>query len=359
MVEKTKPAMEYKYLGNSGLKVSIVAYGDMLAADTEENQARTTEVIKKCFECGINFFDTAEAYGEGAHEKLLGRALKASGKSRSEYVVSTKLFISDWTFSKPNRTGLSRKHLMEGVKNSLERLQLDYVDVLFCHRPDSTTPMEEVVLAFKDIFEKGLAFYWATSEWTASEIAHAHWMCDKYGVPKPIAEQVQYNMVHREKFESEFAYLFDKKGMGSTIWGTLSGGLLTGKLIEEDFNKAGTRYENDRLNVTYKITKFTDPKNIESTKKMFAGLGEIAKELGITIAELAVAWALKNGNVTTAVLGLTKPHYVESALNSVAAYKKLTKEHEIKIDELLGNAPEAGIDWKTFQPKAPRRHKFY
>ena len=359
MVEKAAPQMEYRYLGNSGLKVSVVAYGDMLSADNEENQKRTNEVIKRCFEVGINYFDTAESYGSGAHEKLLGRALKESGKLRSDYVVSTKLFISDWSFTMPNRTGLSRKHLMEGVKNSLERLQLDYVDILFCHRPDSTTPMEEVVLAFKDIFAKGLCFYWATSEWSASEIAHAYWLCEKYGVPKPIAEQCQYNMVHREKVEVEFAYIFDKYKMGTTIWGTLSGGLLTGRLVEENFDKTGTRYEIDRLNATYKIDKYMKPENIEKTKKMFAELAEVAKELGLTTAELAIAWALRSGNVTTAVLGLTKASHVDSALNAVQGYKKLTKEHEVKLDAILGTAPDYGIDWKQFSEKTPRRHKFY
>ena len=359
MVEKTAPQMEYRYLGNSGLKVSIVSYGDMLSADNEENQKRTNEIIKKCFEAGINFFDTAEAYGEGAHEKLLGRALKESGKLRSEYVVSTKLFTSDRLYNKPNRNGLSRKHLMEGVKNSLERLQLDYVDVLFCHRPDPTTPLEEVVLAFKDIFAKGLTLYWATSEWSASEIAHAYWLCEKYGVPKPIADQVQYNMIHRERVEVEYAYLFDKYNMGTTIWGTLSGGLLTGKLLDASFDKKGTRYEIELINSIYQIDKYMAPENLEKTKKLFAELAEVAKELGITTTELAIAWALRNKNVTTAVLGLTKPSHIDSAVNAVQAYTKLTKEHEVRLDAILGTAPDFGIEWKKFAEKAPRRHKFY
>lgn len=359
MAEKATIPMEYRYLGNSGLKVSVVAYGDMLSADTEENQKRTDEVVKRCLEVGINYFDTAETYGNGAHEKLLGRALKNCGKPRTDYVVSTKIFTTDRFNIKPNNLGLSRKHLLEAFKNSLERLQLDYVDILFCHRPDPTTPMEEVVLTFKDIFAKNQAFYWATSEWSASEIMHAYWLCEKYGVPKPIAEQAQYNMVHRERFEVEYAYLFDKYKMGTTVWGSLSGGLLTGKLVDPDFDKSGTRYDIPLLNSAYQIDKALNADNIEKTKKMFESLGEIAKELGVTMAELAIAWVLRNKNVSTAILGLTKASYVDSALNAVQVYSKLTKEHEERLDKILGTNPDYGIDWKAFTEKAPRRLKFY
>lgn len=359
MAEKALPAMEYRYLGNSGLKVSVIAYGDVRAQDTEEDQKRTNEIVQKCFELGINYFDTAENYGVGTHERVLGKALKASGKQRSEFVVSTKIFQADLFCLDPNKCGLSRKHLIEGLKNSLERLQLDYVDVVYCHRPDPTTPMEEVVLTIKDIFEKNLAFYWATSEWSAPEIMHAYWLCEKHGVQKPIAEQVHYNMLHRQRFEVEYGYIFDKYKMGATIWGTLSGGLLTGKLLDENFDRTGTRYDMPRLNKLYKIDTALSPENIENTKKMFAGLGEIAKELGITTAELAIAWVLKSGNVTSAVLGLTKVSHVESALNAVQAYSKLTKEHEEKLDKVLGTCPDFGIDWKNFAEKPARRLKFY
>lgn len=359
MVEKSVIPMEYRYLGNSGLKVSVISYGDMLAHDTEEDLKRTNEVVKRCFEVGINYFDTAETYNDGEHERVLGKALKACGRPRSDYVVSTKIFYSLRNTMTPNNNGLSRKHLLEAFRNCLERLQLDYVDILYCHKPDVTTPMEEVVLTFKDIFEKGQAHYWATSQWSASEILHAYWMCDKYGVPKPICEQSQYNMLTREKVEVEYAYIYDKYKMGTAVWGALSGGLLTGKLVEENFDKTGTRYELTRLYGVYKIDKALNPDNIEGTKKLFAALGEIAKELGITIAELAIAWTLKSKDVSTAILGLTKASHIDSALNAIQAYRKLTKEHEERLDKILGTAPDFGIDWKKFSEKAPRRQKFY
>lgn len=362
MVEKASFPMEYRYLGNSGLKVSAIAYGDMISQETEEYQQKTQEIINKCFEAGVNFFDSAEFYGEnGAHEKVLGKALKASGKQRSEYVVTTKLYFTDIKalVHKPNASGLSRKHLLEGLNKSLTRLQLDYVDIVYCSRPDPTVPMDEVVLSMKHLMEKNKTLYWATSEWSAAEIIHAYWMCEKYGVPKPIAEQVQYNMLLRDRFEVEHAYLFDKYNLGTTTWGTLSGGLLTGKLLDESFDRKGTRYEGPFNDHIYQFARYLGPDNIESTKKMFAGLAEVGNEFGLTTAELAIAWALKNKNVSTAVLGLSKPSHLESALKPVRAYTKLTKEHEEKIDSILKTAPDYGINWKTFSEKTPRRYKFY
>lgn len=207
MVEATKPAhnMEYRYLGNSGLRVSVLSFGNWLNSNKPEDYEITRDAMKLCFEAGVNFFDTAEIYGFGQAEEIMGRAFKELGFKREELVVSTKLFKIGQGV---NDSFLSRKHIIEGINNSLKRLQLDYVDVCFCHRPDFETPLEETCRAMHYIIEQGKAFYWGTSEWPADRIAKAIEICERFGLHKPIVEQPQYSMLARNRFESEYRFIF-------------------------------------------------------------------------------------------------------------------------------------------------------
>lgn len=224
--------MIYRYLGNSGLKVSLLGYGNWLNSNSKENYELTRDSIKKCYDAGINFFDTAEIYGFGEAETQMGQAFQELKLKRESIVVSTKIFkIGDGV----NDNFMSRKHIVEGLKNSLKRLQLDYVDVVFSHRPDFQTPLEETCRAFSWLIDQGLSLYWGTSEWPASRITEAFGLCEKYNLHKPICEQPQYNMLVRERFEKEYKNIFQTYLYGSTIWSPLAGGILTGKYNDGNF----------------------------------------------------------------------------------------------------------------------------
>ena len=343
-MEAPKPTMEYRKLGKSGLEVSVVAYGDMLAQETEENQKKTNEIVNKCFEVGINYFDTAEGYGDGQHETMLGKALKQSGKKREDYVVSTKIFFgADKTT--PNAQGNARKHIIEGLNASLKRLQLDYVDIVFSHRHDDDVPVEEVVFAFAQLIKEGKAFYWATSEWTPEQIIEAMWVADKYGLPAPVAEQDQYNLLHRRNQEVTYGYLFDKFGYGTTIWSPVAGGLLTNKYTE-DFDVKGTRHEIPLFANMFHYHEYFAPEKAKESQKKWKELLEIAKELGTdNISILAIAWCVRNKEVSTVIAGLSKPQYVEDAAKAVEISKKFTKEAEERINKLFP-VPDGGFNWK-------------
>lgn len=351
--------MEYRKLGRSGLEVSRVAYGDMLAEDNEENQKRTNETINKCFELGINYFDTAEAYGGGQHETLLGRALKQCGRKREDYVVSTKMFFGNK--NDPNGVGLSRKHIIEGVNASLKRLQLDYVDIVFCHRPDFDAPIEEICATFAQLIKEGKTFYWATSMWPPELIIDAMGVCDKYGYPAPIAEQCKYHMLARRYMEKDYTYLFDKFGYGTTTYSPVARGLLTRKFIDNP-DPTGTCFASDNpTRVKYfHFMEWFSPEKYESTKKKWAQLEKIAEELGAgSLSVLAMAWVLKNSDVSTMIAGMSKPQYVEDAVKAVGISKKITKEIEEQIDAILENRIERGLNAKTWKPVPPRRLEEY
>ena len=298
--------MDYKFLGPTGLKVSHLGFGCMTFDDLSQED-QYFEIFKKCFDSGVNFFDTAENYGNSNSEIIVGKCIKRLGCQREDLVISTKLFYNDLNFGNPkiNRVGLSRKHIIEGIKASLKRLQLDYVDVLFCHRQDDETPLEETCRAMNWIIEKGWALYWGTSEWSAERITEAYGICDKLGLIRPVVEQVQYNMFIREKFEVEFANLFEKTKMGSTIWSPLAGGMLSGKYVEE--------IPKDSRIVEAAMTKawFYDPYMGTEEKKaktvtILKGLKEVADGLGCSLAQLALAWVLKSNDVSTCMIGAKK-----------------------------------------------------
>ena len=348
--------MEYRFLGNSGLKVSVLSFGNWLTNNDPKVIETTKQIIKRCYDSGVNFFDTAEAYGKGEAERQFGEALKNLNVPREDLVISTKIFFGTVPEgkSKINKTGTSRKHIIEGLNASLKRLQLDYVDVVLAHRYDHETPLEETCRAFNFVIEKGMAFYWGTSEWSVEQITAAMGICEKLGLIKPITEQPQYNMLVRDKLESEYVPLFDEFKLGTTVWSPLAGGLLTGKyneIIPKESRianlDAGTKALYDRL--------FFNENVYEKRRKAMKELGEIAKELGCTQAQLALAWVIYNKDVTCALMGASSVAQIEDNLKALDVYKKLTPEILERIEKALDNRPERKMNWKSWQTFPPRR----
>jgi voltage-dependent potassium channel beta subunit len=262
-------------------------------------------MVKLCLSSGINFFDNAEFYSDGIAETILGKILKRLKVPREEVVISTKIYFKSYhldTKTHPNSKGLSRKRIIEGLKLSLERLQLEYVDVVFCSRPDSETPLEETVRTMNWVIEKGWALYWGTSEWPAETIKEVYGLCDKLGLIKPIVEQVQYNMVVRERFEGEYGDLFDNYKMGSTIWAPLAGGLLTGKYVEEIPKDSRVGKIPMAKGFSYDPHMGTEEKRVKFNEKILK-LKDLAKSLDCSISQLALAWTLKNKDVTVCMIG--------------------------------------------------------
>lgn len=345
--------MEYVSLGKTGLKVSRFSYGNWVNCP-EGSQELANKMVKLAWENGINFFDTAEAYGAGEGEKQMGIALKALGIPREEYVLTTKIFWGKRSDSKntQNLTGTARKHIAEGMKRSLQLLEHDYVDVVFCHRYDNHTPTEEVCFAMKSVIEQGQAHYWATSEWPAVRIMEAIHICDKIGAPRPIADQCQYNMLVREKVEDEYAALFDDYGIGTTIWSPLASGVLTGK-----YNKGipeGSRFDTNKQYMSIYEKYLGENKKDETIKKL-NDLEAVATELGCSLAQLALAWTLANKNVSTCILGATSEEQLTKNLAALPFAAKITGEVEEKINKILDNAPKAELDYRSWKPLPPRR----
>lgn len=285
--EKTGQKMGYRYLGKTGMKVSVLSYGNWLTADKadEASQKLVTESIKMCFDMGVNFFDTAEIYALGAAETQMGIALKALNVPRKDYVLSTKILKSSWTGV--NDTLLSRKHIIEGTRNCLKRLQTDYVDLIYAHRPDYDTPLEETVRAFSWLIDNGLALYWGTSEWTAVRIEQACAIAERLGLHAPVVEQNQYNMFVRERHEKEYMRLFGHRNYGTTIWSPLCSGFLAGKYNDGNLDE-GTRgaMMKDHANPIMKmfVEKWFGPNEKEATVKRLGALAEAAKGFGCSQA---------------------------------------------------------------------------
>ncbi|CDW91092.1 aldo keto reductase family protein [Stylonychia lemnae] len=342
--------MEYRYLGNSGIKVSVLSFGNWLNSNKEEDYNLTRDAIKKCFDAGVNFYDTAEGYGLGNAETQMGKAFKELNLPREELVVTTKLFkLGDG----PNDGFLSRKHIQEGLKNSIKRLQLDYVDVVYCHRPDFNTPLEETCRAMHDQIEKGRAFYWGTSEWPADRISKAIELCTRLRLHKPIVEQCQYSMLCRDRFEKEYRRLFSETKYGTTIWSPLAGGILSGKYNDGNIPE-GSRYDNHKiLDRIWQL--FMGEAKRESSLKKLNALEKVAKELGYTQAQLSLAWAIANTDVSTCILGFTKLSQVDENLKSIELLRKWNQEIENKVTSILENNPEPDMDWRKWAPMEQRR----
>ena len=320
--------MNYRRLGKAGIKVSELSFGAWVTFGGPQAEQVQGQCMKACYDAGINFFDNAEAYANGQAEVVMGEVIRRLGLRRQSLVLSTKLF---WGGSGPNDAGLSHKHIIEGLHQSLRRLQTDYVDLLFCHRPDPDTPIEETVRAMDIVIRQGKAFYWGTSEWSAADIMAAHAIARQYGLTPPSMEQPQYNLFHREKVEQEFLPLYRELGLGTTIWSPLASGLLTGKYnhgIPGDTRLADPKNEWLREFVL-------SPGRIEKVR----ALEPIAKDLGCSVAQLAIAWCLKNPHVSTVITGASRVEQVRDNLQSLAVVPKLTDEVVARIETVMGNKP--------------------
>lgn len=323
--------MEYRHLGTSGLKVSILSLGSWITFADQGEESVVYECMKRAYDAGVNFFDTAEEYTDGKAEMVLGKLIKKAGWKRSDLVISTKIF---WGGQGPNDRGLSRKHIIEGTDASLARLQMDYVDLIYCHRPDIHTPIEETVRAMSHLVDRGKAFYWGTSEWSAQQITEAHGIARREHLNPPTMEQPQYNMFYRDRVEKEYKSLYRALGLGLTIFSPLACGLLTGKY--NDGIPDGTRaslpgyqwlrhyFEGERAE-----------QNIEKTRALTA----LAADLGISTAQLALLWCLKNPNVSSVITGASKPDQVTENMNVLEEIEKLTPMVLDGIENILDNKP--------------------
>jgi voltage-dependent potassium channel beta subunit len=332
------PKMEYRFLGRSGLQVSAISLGGWLTYGGHVENENTFNCMKAAYDVGINFFDCAEGYSGGESERVMGQAIKKFGWKRNDLVISTKINWGAAHGNNPvNNVGLSRKHVIEGTNAALERLGLDYVDLIYAHRPDRNTPIEETVRAFNHLIDTGKAFYWGTSEWNADEIATAWRYAEKLNLIGPLMEQPQYNMLAREKVEKEFEHLYPETGLGLTIFSPLKIGILTGKYNDGIPSDSRLGSSNDAFvtMMNKKVGDETWKKDIEVVRK----LKPVADKLEITQAALAMAWVLKNKNVSSAITGASRPEQVYDSVKALAAVEKLTPEVMKEIDEILGNKP--------------------
>jgi len=324
--------MEYRYMGNTGLQLSVLSFGSWVSFHKQIDDSMADELMGIAYDHGVNFFDNAEVYALGESEKMMGRVLKKKNWDRTSYTVSSKAFWG-WrgTANKPNQTGLSRKHLVEACHEALQRLQMEYLDLFFCHRPDKGTPIVETVWTMHNLIQQGKILYWGTSEWSGVEIMEAHRVANQYGLIGPSMEQPQYNLLERNKMENEFLMVFKTVGMGTTIWSPLASGLLSGKYNDgipegSRFGLTGFDWLKDRWMKDDMLNKVK-------------GLAALAKELGISMAELSIAWCIKNPNVTTAILGATKKEQLLENLKAAKAVEKLDTAVMQQIEDIVQTKP--------------------
>ncbi len=322
--------MIYNNLGKSGLKISALSLGSWVTFGNQITDEVASKLMHIAYEHGVNFFDNAETYANGKSELVMGKILKDSGWDRSSYLVSSKVFYG--TGSKgPNQTGLSRKHIREACEAALKRLQVDYLDLYLCHRPDKTVPIEEVVWTMHHLIEQGKILYWGTSEWSAQEIMEAHMVARQYNLIGPIVEQPQYNMFHRDKVEIEFKQIYKTVGLGLTIFSPLASGSLTSKYLSKF--PEGTR-------MSLKGYEWLKERSITEEKlNIIKALQLVANDIGISLPKLGIAWCLKNNDVSTVILGASKTTQLEETLQSIEVMDKLTPEVMERIEVILGNKP--------------------
>ena len=316
-------------LGRSGLQVSELSLGSWITYANQVDVSAATEMLAAAFDAGVNFFDNAEVYALGKSEQVMGEAFKKLGWARHRYIVSTKFFwgIDREPACKVNfQNTLNRKYLMQAIDGSLKRLQLDHVDLIYCHRPDPATPIEETVWAMSDIIRQGKALYWGTSEWSADEIRAAWDIAERHHLHKPVMEQPQYHLFHRQRVEQEYARLYEDIGLGLTTWSPLASGLLTGKY--KNGIPAGSRGAMD--NLAWMRDQLTDPARNAAVSQ----LEPIAAELGGTLAQLAIAWLNKNPRVSTVILGASKLAQLQDNLSALALTPKLSPEVLERIDAI-------------------------
>ena len=323
--------MEYRRLGRSGLKVSELSFGSWVTYGSQLDTSAARECMAAAWDAGVNFFDNAEVYAAGKSEEIMGEVLKKLAWPRLKYIVSTKFY---WGITEgPNeRNTLNRKYLLHGIDASLKRLQLDYVDLVFCHRPDPNTPVEETVWAMHDMVERGKALYWGTSEWPATAIREAWDIAERHHLRKPVMEQPEYNLFHRSRVEKEYAPLYDSIGLGLTTWSPLASGLLTGKYAKGV--PADSRGAIPRMK--FLVEDLTD----KSKNEIVAKLGTVANELGCSLAQLAIAWCAANPHVSTVITGASRVAQVTENMKAAAVIPKLTPEVTARIDAIAGAAAE-------------------
>jgi voltage-dependent potassium channel beta subunit len=320
--------MQYRRLGRSGLKVSALSFGSWVTYGNQMGSDVARECMAAAHDAGVNFFDNAEVYAKGESERIMGEALRALGWRRSSYLVSTKLY---WGLHDgPNeKNTLNRKYLMQAIDGSLARFGLDHVDLVFCHRADPDTPIEETVQAMSDMVTAGKVLYWGTSEWTAAEFAEAWHIADKHHLHKPVMEQPQYNLLHRERVEKEYARLYRDLGLGTTIWSPLASGLLSGKYndgIPPDSRGTLKGYE-------WLAERLSDPARLAQVRR----LAPIARDLGCTLAQMAIAWCLANPHVSTVITGASRVAQVHENMRALAVLERLDGDTMARIDAALAS----------------------
>ena len=320
--------MQYRRLGRSGLRVSELSLGSWVTYHNQVDTSAATEMLAAAMDAGVNFFDNAEVYASGQSEVVMGQAFKALKWPRLNYIVSTKFF---WGLSREGNTvnrmdTLNRKYLMQAIDASLARMGLDFIDLVYCHRPDPHTPIEETVHAMSDMITQGKALYWGTSEWSAADIRAAWDIADRHHLHKPVMEQPQYHLFHRQRVEKEYARLYDDIGLGLTTWSPLASGLLTGKY--KDGIPPGSRGAMESMGF------LTNSLNDAAKNAAVAKLGGIAAELGCSVAQLAIAWVAKNPRVSSVITGASKLSQLQSNLGAVEVIAKLTPEVMVRIDAI-------------------------
>jgi len=325
-------SMEYRRMGKSGLQLSVLSFGSWVTFHKQIDDSLADELMGIAYDSGVNFFDNAEVYARGESERLMGRVLRKKNWDRTSYTVSSKVFFGHrGPENKPNQTGLSRKHIVEACHEALQRLQVDYLDIFFCHRPDKNVPIEEVVWSMNLLIQQGKILYWGTSEWSGVEIMEAHRVAAALRLIGPSVEQPQYNLLERQKVEQEYADIFRTVGMGTTIWSPLASGLLTGKYNEgipadSRFSLEGFDWLKEQWMVDEKLAKVK-------------ALTDFAKELGAPVGSLSIAWCISNPNVTTAILGATRREQLLQNLEALELLPKLTPEVLLRIDAIMGTKP--------------------
>ena len=323
--------MEYRRLGRAGLKVSALSFGSWVTYGNQLDESAALNLMAAARDQGVNFFDNAEVYANGKSELLMGAALKKLGWDRLTYVVTTKFFWglpAKFGDGVNEKNTLNRKYLLQAIDASLARLQLEYVDIAYCHRPDPNTPLEETVYAMHDMVARGKASYWGTSEWSAADIMGAWQIADKHHLHKPVVEQPEYNLFNRKKVEREYARLYSEIGLGTTIWSPLASGLLTGKYAKGV--PADSR--GSLKNMAWMQESLLDP----AKNAIVAKLGIIARDIGCTTAQLAIAWCLKNPNVSTVITGASRVEQVAENMKSLVVAAQLTPEVMTRIQAIFG-----------------------
>lgn len=330
--------MKYRFLGNSGLKVSELSFGSWVTFGSQVDIDKAVKLMTIAYDAGVNFFDNAEVYNDGDAEMIMGEVIKKTGWKQHDLVLSTKIF---WGGDGPNLQGLSRKHIIEGMDASLKRMGVEYVDLVFAHRPDNQTPIEETVRAFNHLINQGKAFYWGTSEWSAQQIAQAYGFARQEHLIPPLMEQPEYNMFHRDRVEAEYHRLYTEIGLGTTIWSPLASGLLSGKYnngIPKDSRANLPGYE-------WLKKRFTADEAKDQIKKVIK-LAGVAEKLGCTTAQMALAWCLLNPNVSTVITGASKPEQVKDNMKAIDIVDKLTPDVVETIEEILDNKPDFSPDFR-------------